>query len=91
MNSEVDNLDTNVLEVLQEMLAVISAKFRSALAQLLVLHPGLMFRCAFAFGRATTDEAASVWHDSVSWWIWVVKKRWGFFFYGFGIPWDLSP
>eukprot|EP00434_Breviolum_minutum_P026658 symbB.v1.2.023561.t1/scaffold2163.1/size87302/5 len=65
VNSEVDNLDSNVLEVLQEMLAVISAKFRSALAQLLVLHPGLMFRCAFAFGRATTDEAASVWHDSV--------------------------
>ena len=59
------------------MLAVISAKFRSALAQLLVLHPGLMFRCAFAFGRATTDEAASVWHDSVSWWIFLMDCTMG--------------
>lgn len=65
VNSEVDSMDTSVLEVLQEMLAVIQAKYRSSLAQLLVLHPGLWFRAAFALGRAITDEAASVWHDSV--------------------------
>ena len=65
MNSEVDNTDTSILEVLQEMLAVIQAKFRNSLAQLLVLHPGFMFRAAFALGRAITEEAASVWHDSV--------------------------
>lgn len=65
VNSEVDNTDTSILEVLQEMLAVIQAKFRSSLAQLLVLHPGFMFRAAFALGRAMTEEAASVWHDSV--------------------------
>lgn len=65
VNSEVDNTDTSILEVLQEMLAVIQAKFRNSLAQLLVLHPGFMFRAAFALGRAITEEAASVWHDSV--------------------------
>ena len=65
VNSEVDSMDTSVLEVLHEMLAVIQAKYRNSLAQLLVLHPGLWFRAAFALGRAITDEAASVWHDSI--------------------------
>ncbi|CAJ1363978.1 unnamed protein product [Effrenium voratum] len=65
VNSEVDSLDTSVLEVLQEMLAMIQARYRRRLAQLYVLHPGLWFRAAFAFGRAISDEAASVWHDSI--------------------------
>ena len=65
VNSEVDGMDTTVLEALQEMLAVVNAKYRRSMAQLLVLHPGLWFRAAFALGRAVTDEAASVWHDSV--------------------------
>ncbi|CAE7266783.1 Ganglioside-induced differentiation-associated protein 2 [Symbiodinium microadriaticum] len=65
VNSEVDGMDTTVLEVLQEMLAVVNAKYRSSMAQLLVLHPGLWFRAAFALGRAVSDEAASVWHDSL--------------------------
>ena len=65
VNSGVENVDTSILEVLQEMLAVIGAKYRSSMAQLLVLHPGLWFRAAFALGRAISDEAASVWHDSL--------------------------
>merc|ERR1712003_280126 len=65
MNSGVSSLDTSNLEVLQEMLAVISAKYRNALDQLLVLHPGIWFRAAFALGRAVSDAAANVWHNTV--------------------------
>lgn len=64
-NSCVPALDSSKLEVLQEMLAVIGAKYRGSLEQLLVLHPGLWFRAAFALGRAMDDLAASVWHDTV--------------------------
>mmetsp|Transcript_50380 Transcript_50380/g.113257 ORF Transcript_50380/g.113257 Transcript_50380/m.113257 type:complete len:545 (-) Transcript_50380:50-1684(-) len=64
-NSDVPTLDTCKLEVLQEMLAVISARYRGSLDQFLVLHPGLWFRAAFALGRAVSDTAASVWHDTV--------------------------
>lgn len=64
-NSNVSALDTSKLEVLQEMLAVINVKYRNSLDQLLVLHPGLWFRAAFAVGRALSDAAASVWHDTI--------------------------
>merc|ERR1740121_98896 len=64
-NSDVSALDTSKLEVLQEMLAVISVRYRSTLDQVLVLHPGLWFRAAFAIGRAVSDSAASIWHDTV--------------------------
>eukprot|EP00933_Yihiella_yeosuensis_P072118 TRINITY_DN80424_c0_g1_i1.p1 TRINITY_DN80424_c0_g1~~TRINITY_DN80424_c0_g1_i1.p1 ORF type:complete len:164 (+),score=12.94 TRINITY_DN80424_c0_g1_i1:2-493(+) len=64
-NSEVPSMESSTLEVLQEMLAVVRARYRNSLAQLLVLHPGLWFRAAFAFGRAVSDDAASVWHDTV--------------------------
>ncbi|CAE8651102.1 unnamed protein product, partial [Polarella glacialis] len=65
INSEVAGMDTVTLEVLQEMLAVISARYRTSLGQLLVLHPGLWFRAAFVLGRAVSDDAASLWHDSL--------------------------
>lgn len=65
LNSGVSSMDTTSLEVLQEMLEVISAKYRNSLDQLLVLHPGLWFRAAFALGRAVSDNAASVWHNTV--------------------------
>lgn len=65
VNTEVDSMESATLEVLQEMLAVINAKYRSSMGQLLVLHPGLWFRAAFAIGRAVSDDAASVWHDSL--------------------------
>lgn len=64
-NSNVSAFDSSNLEVLQEMLEVVSAKYRGSLDQLLVLHPGLWFRAAFALGRAVSDTAASVWHDTV--------------------------
>merc|ERR1712032_99049 len=65
MNSGVSSMDTANLEVLQEMLEVISAKYRNSLDQLLVLHPELWFRAAFALGRAVSDNAATVWHNTV--------------------------
>eukprot|EP00930_Biecheleria_cincta_P049529 TRINITY_DN34723_c0_g1_i1.p1 TRINITY_DN34723_c0_g1~~TRINITY_DN34723_c0_g1_i1.p1 ORF type:complete len:550 (+),score=99.06 TRINITY_DN34723_c0_g1_i1:42-1691(+) len=65
VNTEVDSMQNAILEVLQEMLAVINAKYRSTMGQLLVLHPGLWFRAAFAIGRAVSDDAAAVWHDSL--------------------------
>mmetsp|Transcript_29441 Transcript_29441/g.57636 ORF Transcript_29441/g.57636 Transcript_29441/m.57636 type:complete len:548 (-) Transcript_29441:238-1881(-) len=65
VNSNVSALDTSKLEVFQEMLAVISMKYRNSLDQVLVLHPDLWFRAAFAMGRAVSDIAASVWHDTV--------------------------
>mmetsp|Transcript_51374 Transcript_51374/g.144766 ORF Transcript_51374/g.144766 Transcript_51374/m.144766 type:complete len:572 (-) Transcript_51374:205-1920(-) len=65
VNSAVSALDTTRFEVLQEMLAVISAKYRNSLIHLLVLHPGLWFRAAFALGWALSDSAASVWHDTI--------------------------
>jgi len=64
-NSDVSAMDTTKLETLQEMLAVISVRYRSILDQFLVLHPGLWFRAAFALGRAVSDSAASLWHDTV--------------------------
>mmetsp|Transcript_87849 Transcript_87849/g.273045 ORF Transcript_87849/g.273045 Transcript_87849/m.273045 type:complete len:547 (+) Transcript_87849:83-1723(+) len=64
-NSAVPALDSSKLEVLQEMLMVIGAKYRDSLQQLLVLHPGLWFRAAFVLGRALNDVMASVWHDTV--------------------------
>jgi len=64
-HSDVSALDSNTFEVLQEMLAVINVKYRTALDQLLVLHPGIAFRAAFAVGRAMSDSAASLWHDTV--------------------------
>jgi len=65
VHSNVSGLDTSCLEVLQEMLAVISAKYRGFLEQLIVLHPGLWFRAAFAFGRAVSDMAALIWNETV--------------------------
>jgi len=65
VNSDVATFDTTKLEVLQEMLAVISAKYRNSLEQLLVLHPGIWFRAAFALGRAVSDLTASVWNETV--------------------------
>jgi len=65
VNSNVSALDTSKLEVFQEMLAVISMKYRNSLDQVLVLHPDLWFRAAFAMGRAVSDIAASIWHDTV--------------------------
>uniref|UniRef100_A0A7S2GCD6 CRAL-TRIO domain-containing protein n=1 Tax=Alexandrium andersonii TaxID=327968 RepID=A0A7S2GCD6_9DINO len=65
VNSNVPALDSSKLEVLQEMLMVIGAKYRDSLQQLLVLHPGLWFRAAFVLGRAVNDVMASVWHDTV--------------------------
>lgn len=65
VHSDVAAMDTMCLEVLQEMLTVVAAKYRSALAQVIVLHPGFWFRAAFAVGRATNDLAASVWNDTI--------------------------
>lgn len=65
VNSSVSAMDTTCLEVLQEMLAMIGAKYRASLEQLIVLHPGLWFRAAFAFGRAVNDHAANVWNESI--------------------------
>lgn len=64
-NSGVSAFDTSNLEVLQEMLAVVGARYRGALDQFFVLHPGLCFRAAFALGRAVSSLAASVWQDTV--------------------------
>jgi len=64
-HSGVPALDSSTLEVLQEMLAVISARYRSSLDQLIVLHPGLWFRAAFAIGRAVSDHAAHVWNETM--------------------------
>jgi hypothetical protein len=47
------------------MLAVINMKYRNSLAQVLVLHPGLGFRAAFAFGSTVSNMAASIWNDTV--------------------------
>jgi len=63
-NSGVQPMDSWSLEVLHEMLAVISARYRDSLDQLYVLHPGLWFRAAFIFGRAVSEHAANVWHDT---------------------------
>jgi len=65
VNSGVSAMDSPHLEVLQEMLAVVGARYRGSLDQLLVLHPGLWLRAAFAVGRAMNELAASVWHNSV--------------------------
>mmetsp|Transcript_43426 Transcript_43426/g.86158 ORF Transcript_43426/g.86158 Transcript_43426/m.86158 type:complete len:544 (-) Transcript_43426:239-1870(-) len=65
VNSDVSAFDTPKLEVFREMLAVISMKYRNSLAQVLVLHPGLGFRAAFALGSAVSDTAASIWNDTV--------------------------
>lgn len=65
VNSAVSAMDTSCLEVLQEMLAMISAKYRGSLEQLIVLHPGLWFRAAFAVGRAVNDHAALVYNESL--------------------------
>lgn len=45
-NSGVQPMDSWSLEVLHEMLAVISARYRDSLDQLYVLHPGLWFTAA---------------------------------------------
>lgn len=65
VNSCVASLDSSKLEVLHEMLSMISARYRQSLAQLFVLHPGLWFRAAFALGRAMSDEAARAWESTV--------------------------
>jgi len=65
INSDVSAFDTSKLEFFQEMLAVINMKYRNSLAQVLVLHPGLGFRAAFAFGSAVSNMAASIWNDTV--------------------------
>jgi len=65
VNSGVSTLDVAKLEVLQEMLAMINARFQKSIDQLLVLHPGLSFKAAFALGRFVSSQAASVWHDTV--------------------------
>lgn len=65
VHSGVSSLDSPHLEVLQEMLCVVGARYRGSLDQLLVLHPGLLFRAAFAVGRAMNELAASFWHNSV--------------------------
>lgn len=65
VNSGVPPMDTCCLEVLQEMLLVISARYRGAMECLIVLHPGLWFRAAFMLGRVVSDQAASVWNETV--------------------------
>eukprot|EP00927_Polykrikos_kofoidii_P060290 TRINITY_DN55303_c0_g1_i1.p1 TRINITY_DN55303_c0_g1~~TRINITY_DN55303_c0_g1_i1.p1 ORF type:complete len:559 (-),score=60.88 TRINITY_DN55303_c0_g1_i1:82-1758(-) len=65
VNSNVDVLEASKLEVLQEMLAVITARYFGCFDMLLVLHSGLWFRAAFIIGRAVSDIAARVWHESV--------------------------
>lgn len=65
VNSGVSAMDASKLEVLQEMLAMISARYRVELAQLLVLHPGLWFRAAFAMGTAVCDATARAWRDCI--------------------------
>lgn len=65
VNSGVPAMDGSKLEVLQEMLAVISARYRAELAQLIVLHPGLWFRAAFAVGTTVCDATARAWRDTV--------------------------
>jgi len=54
-----------VLVLLQEMLDMINARFQKSIDQLLVLHPGLSFKAAFALGRFVSSQAALVWHDTV--------------------------
>eukprot|EP00811_Abedinium_folium_P011757 NODE_2088_length_2295_cov_6.812731.p1 GENE.NODE_2088_length_2295_cov_6.812731~~NODE_2088_length_2295_cov_6.812731.p1 ORF type:complete len:485 (+),score=128.63 NODE_2088_length_2295_cov_6.812731:406-1860(+) len=65
VNTSVSALDMSKLEVLQEMLAMMGARYRQSIDQVLILHPGLAFRAAFALGRAMSNYAADVWHDSV--------------------------
>lgn len=65
VHSGVDAMDSSKLEVLQEMLAVISARYRAELAQLLVLHPGYWFRAAFAVGTTVCDATARAWRETV--------------------------
>jgi len=64
-HSDVPPLDTVCLEALQEMLAVVGARYRDSLEQVLVLHPTILFRATFAFGRVMNDYAATVWNDTV--------------------------
>jgi hypothetical protein len=64
VNSAVSAMDSSTLEVLQEMLAVVSAMYSNSLEQTLVLHPRLWFRAAFALGRAVSDTAARVWDST---------------------------
>lgn len=65
VNSCVDALDSSKLEVLQEVLAVIGARYRNTLDQILVLHSGMWFRAAFALGRTMGYDSANVWNDLV--------------------------
>ncbi|CAK0804549.1 unnamed protein product, partial [Prorocentrum cordatum] len=64
-NSCVSALDTSTLEVLQEMLAVINAKYRKSLDQIAVVHPGIWFRAAFRLGKLVNEDAANVWDDTI--------------------------
>merc|ERR1712151_755629 len=64
VNSAVSAMDGVCLEVLQEVLAVVSAMYCNSLEQTLVLHPRLWFRAAFALGRAVSDSAARVWDST---------------------------
>jgi len=62
-NSAVASMDTQTLEVLQEMLSVVNAMYCSTCEQILILHPRLWFRAAFVVGRAVSDQAARAWND----------------------------
>jgi len=65
VNACVDALDASKLEVLQEMLTVISARYQNSLDLMMVLHPGFRFRAAFLCGYAVSDLAARAWNDTV--------------------------
>eukprot|EP00928_Gymnodinium_smaydae_P031791 TRINITY_DN23220_c0_g2_i2.p1 TRINITY_DN23220_c0_g2~~TRINITY_DN23220_c0_g2_i2.p1 ORF type:complete len:292 (-),score=33.67 TRINITY_DN23220_c0_g2_i2:20-895(-) len=64
-NTCVDDLDSAKLEVLQEMLTVICARYESALDFVAVVHPGLWFRATFLWGRVVSRLAARAWNDTV--------------------------
>eukprot|EP00929_Paragymnodinium_shiwhaense_P106479 TRINITY_DN71925_c0_g1_i1.p1 TRINITY_DN71925_c0_g1~~TRINITY_DN71925_c0_g1_i1.p1 ORF type:complete len:567 (+),score=143.34 TRINITY_DN71925_c0_g1_i1:167-1867(+) len=65
VNSGVDALDSTKMEVLQEMLVVISARYIQHMDALIVLHPGLWFRAAFAVGQAVCPLTARAWQETI--------------------------
>lgn len=64
-NSDVASFETVTLEVLQEMLEVVSAVCRDTLQQLYIIHPGLWFRAAFMLARSWSESAARVWQSTI--------------------------